>query len=231
MKFRVGIDSNAITFIDAGRIAEDEGCSAVALHARTAEQLYSGSADWSHIAALKEAVTSIPVLGNGDIWEADDALAMIEQTAADGVVVGRGCLGRPWIFRDLAAAFAGEPLPPRPDLGEVLDGMEEHARLLCGDFGEERGIKDFRKHTGWYLKGFPIGSEIRRQLNQVRSLEQLYEEIGGLDRSTPFPADGMRIVRGHSGAAKSVTLPEGWLDSRDDAVSVKAEAEALVSGG
>ncbi|MEZ5168005.1 MAG: tRNA dihydrouridine synthase DusB [Acidimicrobiales bacterium] len=142
VKFRVGIDDSTPTFLDAGRIAEDEGCRAVALHARTAHQLYSGSADWRRIAELKEAVTTIPVLGNGDIWEADDAVRMLRETGADGVVVGRGCLGRPWLFRDLAAVFDGRPVPPRPDLGQVIDGMLDHARLLCDWLGEPHGIRD-----------------------------------------------------------------------------------------
>ncbi len=231
VKFRVGIDDRTTTFIDAGVIAEQEGCRAVALHARTANQLYSGSADWSRIAELKDAVTSIPVLGNGDIWEASDALAMMRQTGADGVVVGRGCLGRPWIFRDLAKAFNGEPLPERPTLGEVLDEMIEHAELLCEWMGEPNGIRDFRKHTGWYLKGFPIGSRVRHQLNQIDSLDNLRAVTGSLDRSIAFPEGAMRIVRGHHGSPKTVQLPEGWLDRRDDLVELSADAEALVSGG
>ncbi len=231
VKFRVGISDDAITFLDAGRIAEDEGCRAVALHARTAKQLYSGAADWHRITELKQAVTSIPVLGNGDIWEAGDALRMMRSTGADGVVVGRGCLGRPWIFRDLAAAFEGRPVPTPPDLGEVLDGMIEHAEMLCDWMGEQRGVRDFRKHTGWYLKGFPAGGETRRHLNRVGSLEEMRELVAGLDRHTPFPEGGMRMVRGHHGSAKQVQLPEGWLDARDDAVELPRGAEDLVSGG
>lgn len=231
VKFRVGLDDERLTFLDAGRIAEDEGCRAVALHARTAEQLYSGVADWSRIAELKQAVTSIPVLGNGDIWEAADALAMMRETGADGVVVGRGCLGRPWLFRDLAAVFEGDETPAPPDLGAVVDEMVQHAELLCDHLGADRGIRDFRKHTGWYLKGFPTGPEVRRTLNQARSLEQLHEVVSSLDRSVPFPAEGMRMVRGHHGSPKPVALPEGWLDDRDGAVELAAAAEQLVSGG
>jgi len=231
VKFRVGIDDDTITFLDAGRIAEDEGCRAVALHARTANQLYSGTADWRRIAELKEAVTTIPVLGNGDIWEADDALAMLRTTGADGVVVGRGCLGRPWIFRDLAEVFDGRPVPPRPDLGEVLDGMVEHAELLCEWMGEPYGIRDFRKHTGWYLKGFPTGNEVRRLLHSVESLDEMRDLVGGLDRTLPFPEGGMRMIRGHHGPPKDVHLPEGWLDHRDDDVALPKGAEQLVSGG
>ena len=231
VKFRVGIDDHAITFLDAGRIAEDEGCRAVALHARTASQLYSGVADWDRVAELKSAVTSIPVLGNGDIWEADDALRMMRETGADGVVIGRGCLGRPWIFRDLAEVFEGRPVPPRPDLGEVLDGMVEHAELLCAWMGDSRGMRDFRKHTGWYLKGFPTGNDVRRMLNKVASLEEMRDLVGGLERSLPFPEGGMRMVRGHHGSPKEVHLPQGWLEDRDGEVDLAAGAERLVSGG
>jgi nifR3 family TIM-barrel protein len=231
VKFRVGIGPDTTTFLDAGRIAEEEGCRAVALHARTAEQLYSGEADWSRIAELKQAVTSIPVLGNGDIWEAADALTMMRETGADGVVVGRGCLGRPWLFRDLAATFEGRDVPAPPALGEVVDEMVEHAGLLCEHLGPERGIRDFRKHTGWYLKGFPTGPEVRRTLNQARSLDQLREVVAGLDRSIPFPDGGMRMVRGHHGSSKRVALPDGWLDDRDGMVELSEGAEQLVSGG
>jgi tRNA-dihydrouridine synthase len=110
IKFRIGVSDQHPTYLDTGRVAEDEGCAAVALHARTAAQLYSGTARWETIAALKAAVRSIPVLGNGDVWEAEDALRMMRITGCDGVVVGRGCLGRPWLFRDLwAAAVWGVP--------------------------------------------------------------------------------------------------------------------------
>ena len=231
LKFRVGIDDSTTTFIDTARIAQDEGCRAVALHARTASQMYSGAADWQRIAELKSVVTEIPVFGNGDIWEADDALAMMRATGADGVVVGRGCLGRPWIFEDLARVFEGQPVPVRPNLGKVVDGMVEHAELLCDWMGEPSAIRDFRKHTGWYLKGFAIGSEVRRRLNQVGSLAELRSLLDGLDQTLPFPEGGMRLVRGHQGTARDVHLPQGWLDDRDDEPALGAGAEQLVSGG
>ena len=176
-------------------------------------------------------VTEIPVFGNGDIWEADDALKMMRTTGADGVVIGRGCLGRPWIFEDLARVFDGQPLPARPNLGKVVDGMADHAELLCDWLGEPSGIRDFRKHTGWYLKGFAIGNEVRRKLNKVGSLDELRALLGGLDRTLPFPQGGMRMVRGHHGSARNVHLPQGWLDDRDDEVVVSRGAEQLVSGG
>ena len=118
VKLRKGIDDDHLTYLEAGRSAQDAGAAWVALHARTAEQLYSGQADWAAIARLKDALT-VPVLGNGDLWTGKDALRMVEATGADGVVVGRGCLGRPWLFGELAAAFAGEPAPTPPTLAEV----------------------------------------------------------------------------------------------------------------
>src|SRR6476619_3002496 len=159
MKTRKGIDDDHLTFLDAGRIAQESGIAAIALHGRTAIQGYSGEADWTAIAELVAHV-DIPVLGNGDIWEAGDALRMIEETGVDGVVVGRGCLGRPWLFRDLAAAFAGEQVATLPTLGEVKAMMRRHAELLCLHMGEERGCKEFRKHVAWYLKGFAAGGEL-----------------------------------------------------------------------
>ena len=231
LKFRVGIDDSTTTFYDTARIAQEEGCKAVALHARTANQLYSGAANWERIAELKSVVTEIPVLGNGDIWEAGDALKMMRSTGADGVVIGRGCLGRPWIFEDLASVFEGRPLPPRPNLGKVLDGMLLHAELLCDWMGEPSGIRDFRKHTGWYLKGFATGSEVRYKLNKVGSLDELRTLLDSLDRTLPFPEGGMRMVRGHHGSPRSVHLPQGWLDDRDGEVALSKGAEQLVSGG
>ncbi len=231
VKFRLGIDDEHLTFLDAGRIAADAGVAAVTLHARTAAQMYSGHADWDRIGELKAALGDVPVLGNGDIWEATDAVAMLERTGADGVVVGRGCLGRPWLFADLAAVLTGRPLPPRPTLGRVVDEMIEHARLLVEHLGPERGVKDFRKHTGWYLKGFPVGSGVRRRLNQVRTLDELVRIARSLPREVPFPAGGMRLVRGHHGPPRPVTLPEGWLDTRDEEIHLDADAESPVGGG
>ena len=167
MKTRKGIDDDHLTYLDAGRIAQESGCAAIALHGRTVSQAYSGEADWDAIGELVAHV-DIPVLGNGDIWEAADALRMVEQTGAAGVVVGRGCLGRPWLFRDLAAAFAGEQVATLPTLGEVAAMMRRHAELLCQHMGEERGCKEFRKHVSWYLKGFAAGGELRRNLGARR---------------------------------------------------------------
>ena len=230
-KLRKGIDDDHLTYLEAGRIAEDVGAAAVALHARTAEQLYSGHADWPAIEALKNAVTSIPVLGNGDIWEADDAIRMVQETSCDGVVVGRGCLGRPWLFRDLADAFDGRPLQTPPSLGEVADIMRDHADRLVRWFGDHVGIRGFRKHPGWYLKGFPAGPVIRNSLSRIESLEELNELLSQLDGSIPFPVEAGRMGRGHTHGPKRVKLPAGYLQSRDVAAPLPAEAAVAVSGG
>lgn len=215
MKTRKGLDDDHLTYLDAGRIAQESGVAAIALHGRTVQQAYSGQADWDAIAALVDHV-DIPVLGNGDIWEAADALRMVEQTGAAGVVVGRGCLGRPWLFRDLAAAFHGEDVATLPTLGEVKAMMRRHAELLSEHMGEERGCKEFRKHITWYLKGFPAGGELRHQLALVDSLASLDELLAGLDDDAPFPEHELGTPRGRQGSPrKRVVLPDGWLDDTD----------------
>ncbi len=232
LKFRIGIDERYTTHLESGRIAQEEGCAAVALHARTAAQLYDGEARWDAIARLKQQVTRIPVLGNGDVWEAEDALRMLRQTGCDGVVVGRGCLGRPWLFRDLADVFAGrEPRDP-PDLGAVVDAMLEHARLLVEWMGhEEAGMRAFRKHSSWYTKGFRGGSPLRERLMHVVGLAELHQVLGGLDRAQPFPPDAMRVPRGKTAGTQKVALPEGYLDDLDDATPPSPLAELADSGG
>ncbi len=229
VKFRIGIDDEHRTHLDAGRIAAEEGAAAVALHARTAAQRYSGTADWDQIAALKEHVTGVPVLGNGDIFEASDALAMMSATGCDGVVIGRGCLGRPWLFAELSAAFTGSPSPAPPTLGEVASIILRHGELLAAHFGEDKGMRDIRKHVAWYLHGFPAGADLRRSLALVKSLAELEELLGGLDADVPFP-EAATGPRGRQGSAASVALPEGWLADPDDC-TVPAGAEVMHSGG
>src|SRR3989442_11073185 len=215
IKFRMGINADYLTFLTAGRVAEDEGCAAVGLHARTAAQLYHGHAEWEAIAELKRAVR-IPVLGNGDIWEAQDALRMMRQTGCDGVIVGRGCLGRPWLFRDLADVFAGrEPVDP-PNFAEVLEIMFVNARKLCDWFGERMALRTFRRHASWYTKGFRMTSEVRGGLMRVETLGQLEELFRGADRSQPFPPSAMRVVRGKATGVQKVALPAGFLNNLDD---------------
>ncbi|MBO0826838.1 MAG: tRNA dihydrouridine synthase DusB [Streptosporangiales bacterium] len=230
VKMRKGIDESHLTYLDAGRIAEDEGAATVALHARTAAQHYSGEADWAAIARLKEAV-SIPVLGNGDVWEASDAVAMMRATGCDGVVVGRGCLGRPWLFRDLADAFDGRERRHRPSLGEVVAVMRRHAQLLAADVGEDKGVREFRKHVAWYLKGFPVGTELRRSLATASTLAELDDLAGALDPHVPWPTENESVPRGRQGGPRRVALPEGWLDDPDDPTPPTGEAELDISGG
>ena len=236
VKMRVGIDADHVTYLDAGRIAEAEGAAALALHGRTAAQAYSGTADWEAIARLKEAVRSIPVLGNGDIWSAEDALEMVARTGCDGVVVGRGCLGRPWLFTDLAAAFAGSPARVRPGLREVVATLRRHAEYLVDfyDGDELRACRDIRKHVAWYLKGFPAGSTVRNQLALVDSLAALDALVATLDLDQPWPGEPAEGPRGRSGSPRVVALPENWLRSRElDATqrAQVAQAELSVSGG
>jgi len=234
VKMRVGIDADHTTYLDAGRIAEQEGAAAVALHARTAAQAYSGQADWSAITALKNAVTTIPVLGNGDIWSAEDAVAMMRQTGCDGVVVGRGCLGRPWLFTDLAAAFAGSPERVEPTLREVADTLRRHAAYLADFYADEgRACRDIRKHISWYLKGFSVGGTLRQRLALVDSLADLDAHLDSLDLDQPWPGDA-EGQRGRAGSARKVTLPEFWLESRELNASQRASvqaAELSISGG
>jgi len=230
-KFRMGIDDDLLTFIDTGVICEESGAAAIALHARTATQHYAPSARWEAITELKRAVKTIPVLGNGDIWEAADALRMVEQTGCDGVVIGRGCLGRPWLFRDLVDAFSGVAPRSTPSVGEVLAVMLRHAEALCAHLGEDRGIRDFRKHTGWYLTGYPVGGEMRRRFAEVASLDQLAELATMLDPTLCIVEGGERIARGHTNGPINVVLPEGYLDHLDDMTVPDDAAVVALSGG
>ena len=231
IKFRIGVSDALPTHLEAGRIAQEEGCAAVALHARTAAQLYDGEARWEAIAELKQRVTRIPVLGNGDVWEAHDALRMMRTTACDGVVVGRGCLGRPWLFRDLADVFAGrEPQAP-PRLGEVGAIMLEHASLLAQWFSERPAMRMFRRHTTWYTKGFPGSSRLREDLTRIETLADLRDCVARFEPGARFPASALRVPRGKRSGTQRVALPEGYLDHRDDATPPGAGAEDPVSGG
>lgn len=231
LKFRMGIDDRCLTYLDAGHIGEEEGCAAVALHARTAAQLYDGEARWEAIARLKDAVRTIPVLGNGDVWEAEDALRMMRQTGCDGVVVGRGCLGRPWLFRDLADVFDGRAPADPPALGQVVDLMLAHARLLSEWMGEGPAMRAFRRHATWYTKGFRGSAALRRRLMRVRRLGELEAVLAGVDRDEPFPPAAMRVPRGKTSGTQKVVLPEGYLSNLDDDSPPVAEAESAVSGG
>jgi nifR3 family TIM-barrel protein len=229
VKMRVGIDRAHHTYRDAALRAQDAGVAHVALHGRTAADFYGGTADWAPIAELADLL-DIPVLGNGDIWEADDAVRMVRETGCAGVVVGRGCLGRPWLFADLADAFDGRSERARPGLRAVAATMRRHAELLTEWIGEQRGVIDFRKHVAWYLKGFAVGSELRAALAQASSLAELSERLDRLDVDQPFPAAVIGQPRGRTSGARTVALPAGWLASGDSR-TVPAEAELAHSGG
>lgn len=230
-KFRIGLHDGLVTHLTTGRIAAEEGISAIALHARTAEQHYAGDARWEAIGELKAAVPDVPVLGNGDIWEAADAVAMMRATGCDGVVIGRGCLGRPWLFGELVAALAGQPAPPAPLLGAVRDVMADHARLLADHEGESRAMRDFRKHAGWYLTGYPVGSEARRRLSAVSTLAELDDLLAALDPTLALAPGGQRIRRGHTNGPIRVVLPEGFLDDPDDLTPPDDADVMAMSGG
>ncbi|MGO2467990.1 MAG: tRNA dihydrouridine synthase DusB [Microbacterium gubbeenense] len=235
VKMRKGVDDDHPTYLDAARIAEDVGAAAVSLHARTLEEAYSGTADWSAIARLKEHVHSIPVLGNGDIWSAADAIRMVDETGCDGVVVGRGCLGRPWLFGELARAFGGEAPIVDATLAFVAQAFRRHAELLVDFYeDEQRGCRDIRKHASWYFKGYPVGGDMRGRFTKVDTLAEIDDLIGELDLSAPYPGDSVEGPRGRAGRARRAVLPEHWLSSRtlDHAASAELqEAELDTSGG
>ncbi|MFC5930320.1 tRNA dihydrouridine synthase DusB [Cryobacterium melibiosiphilum] len=235
IKMRKGIDADHLTYLEAAKAAQGAGVSAIALHARTAADYYSGQADWSAITTLKNTITDIPILGNGDIWSAGDALRMMDETGCDGVVVGRGCLGRPWLFGDLAAAFKGESLTIEPSLGQVAAAFYRHAELLTEFFeSEARACRDIRKHVAWYFKGYPVGGDTRASLAMVESLAQLGDLLGTLDGDLPYPGAGAEGPRGRAGSPKKTSLPQYWLESRElvgrDRVNL-TEGEGDTSGG
>jgi nifR3 family TIM-barrel protein len=231
LKFRIGIDDGLLTHLSSGLVAQEEGCVAVGLHARTAAQLYDGHARWEAIAELK-ARLRIPVLGNGDIWEAGDALRMMRQTGCDGVIVGRGCLGRPWLFRELADVFEGNAVKQPPALGVVVEVMLEHARWTAEWFGEAPALRAFRRQAAWYTKGFRGSARLRQALTHVDTLADLAAAVSGIDPNEPFPRAALRVSRGKHSGTQVVSLPEGYLDRLDDdAVPVGADEEAGGDGG
>jgi nifR3 family TIM-barrel protein len=231
VKMRVGIDHEHHTYREAAMSAADLGVAWVALHARTASQLYEGKSDWSKIADLVEhlAPTGVPVLGNGDIWSGADGVAMMEQTGCAGVVVGRGCLGRPWLFADLVSAFAGETNRSAPTLFEVRAIMLRHAQLLITYFeNEDRAMRDLRKHMAWYLKGFRVPREVRASLGMVASLQEMQDLLSNLEEQ-PYPIEVGDAPRGRTSHGRPVSLPDGWLKDPDELVSITIDDS--VSGG
>ena len=222
VKMRLGVDDETLTYLAAGRAAQEAGAVAVTLHARTAEQLYSGTADWAAIAALKAAL-DVPVLGNGDVWTGADGVRMVAATGCDGVVVGRGCLGRPWLFRDLADAFAGRPVRPAPPLGEVVAAMREHVRLLGS-------AVEFRKHTRWYLTGYPVPAATRAALLGADTVADVDTALATLDPAAGIEPGADARPRGVTHGPRRVVLPDRWRESADD-LTPPYEADLLVSGG
>ncbi len=231
VKMRVGIDSDHQTFLESAKSAADIGATWVALHARTAAQLYEGKSDWSKITELVEhlAPTGVPVLGNGDIWSGLDAINMMSQTGCAGVVVGRGCLGRPWLFADLVAAFNGEQSRVNPNLFEVRKVMLRHGQLLVEYFeNEDRAMRDIRKHMAWYLKGFSVPREIRSSLGMVSSLDEMEQLLSGVS-DQPYPQAVGDAPRGRSSHGRPVSLPDGWLNDPDEFATITIDD--AISGG
>lgn len=230
IKFRMGVDEDHMTYVESGRIGQEEGCALVAMHARTAAQLYDGEARWESIADLKSRVTHIPVLGNGDIWEAEDALRMMRSTGCDGVVVGRGCLGRPWLFRDLADVFDGRTPENPPNLAQVTEVMRTHAQKLADWSEEAPAMRAFRRHATWYIKGFRGSAKMRALLMRVTTLAELDAALSEIACDESFPPTAMRVKRGKTAGTQKVALPEGYLDDLDDATPPCAEAEDADGG-
>jgi len=231
VKMRVGIDSDHQTFLESAKSAADLGVAWVALHARTAAQLYEGKSDWSKITELVEhlAPTDVPVLGNGDIWSGQDAISMMAQTGCAGVVVGRGCLGRPWLFADLVTAFNGENKRANPTLFEVRQIMLRHGQLLVEYFeNEDRAMRDIRKHMAWYLKGFSVPREIRACLGMVGSLIEMEQLLSGVT-DQPYPQEVGDAPRGRSSHGRPVSLPDGWLNDPDEFATITIDD--AISGG
>lgn len=178
VKIRKGFDDTCINAVEIAKIIEDAGAAAVAVHGRTREQYYSGKADWDIIRRVKEAV-NIPVIGNGDVVSGESALAMQRETGCDGVMIGRGAQGNPWIFSELLAFEKTGIMPQRPDVEAVKQMMLRHARLQLQYKGEYLGIREMRKHVAWYTSGLPNSAKLRSEINMVESyqeLEQLLEE-------------------------------------------------------
>ncbi len=236
VKMRVGVDDEHVTYLDAGRTAAQEGVAWVALHGRTAAQMYAGRADWTTIARLVRELdgSGVPVLGNGDVWTAADAVRLVDETGAAGVVVGRGCLGRPWLFGQLAAAFAGAPVPADPDLPVVLATLRRHAQLLVDDYGEERGCRDIRKHMAWYLKGYTVRQPVRQALGMVETLAGLDDLLAQIEPDQQADPQVQGAPRGRTSGNRRPTLPDRWLESptlQECDRAFLASAELNVSGG
>ena len=174
VKFRAGWDDAHRNAVEIAKAVEDAGVSAVAVHGRTRQQFYEGKADWSIIAEVKQAV-SVPVFGNGDIFTVEDGLRMLKETGVDGLMIGRGADGNPWLFRELAAVLHGEERPAPPTLAERLAQASEHLDMLIDYKGEHISVKEMRRHISAYLKGLPHAAEFRGRFHKVDTREQFRE--------------------------------------------------------
>lgn len=174
VKIRKGFDDDHVNAVEMAHILQESGVAAVAVHGRTREQFYSGQADWDIIAQVKAAV-KIPVIGNGDVTDGESALRLLEQTGCDGVMIGRGAQGNPWIFREVTAALEGRELPPRPTRRELYDMIVRHAQLAAQYKGEYITVREMRKHLAWYTTGLPHAAALRRQINGMETMEELFE--------------------------------------------------------
>jgi len=250
-KFRIGLTDHLTTSLDSGKICEEEGLAAVSLHARTAAQLYDGNANWDAIAELVGAI-SIPVIGNGDIWTADDALKMMKHTKCAGVMIGRGCLGRPWLFRDLARAFDGDSLDSirqdsAPPLASVIAVMRDHLTRSLAWFGmhgqsEHSVVCSMRKHWKWYLTGFDTNPRDLGRLMEATSADAVHRALDCLSASAAAVrlnasaaigprGKGIAPSSSRSSTFNSVSLPAGFLQTLDDDVELPPSAEGRVEFG
>ena len=238
VKMRLGLDDDRLTHLDTASIAIEEGIAAVALHARTVEQGYADTARWDRIAELVEFVDgAVPVLGNGDVWVAQDALRMVERTGCDGVVVGRGCLGRPWLFADLAAAFAGEEPAGPPPFAVVADLARHHLDLLLLDadaVGDEHAtqavIRRFRKHLRWYVLGYvDEGSDLHDRAGRIRDRDEVEAVLAAVPADAEVLPEWVAAPRGKQSPGR-VKLPHRWWADRDEDVTVP-DPTGILSGG
>ncbi|WP_336250540.1 tRNA dihydrouridine synthase DusB [Stomatohabitans albus] len=231
VKSRLGIDDDHLYAYDLAVGAAQVGAAGFTLHARTAEQAYSGHAYWQAIGELVRDVPTIPILGNGDIFSGYDAREMAAQTGCAGVVVGRGCLGRPWLFRDIEAALNHQSIPAPPTLGDVCTMIIRHTELLVEYLGMRSGCLEIRKHTGWYLQGFPVGGQLRKRLHHVEHIDEVRAALADLPADLPMPPEAAHMKRGHTHGPKPVRLPQGWMDSRQMDGELAPEADIVLSGG
>ena len=181
VKFRLGWDKGSINCVEFAKAMEQAGVAAVAVHGRTKTQMYSGTANWDYIRAVKEAV-SIPVMANGDVFEPQDAVRILRYTGADMAMIGRGCFGNPWLFQRAKAALAGEEIPPLPPLAQRCDTAVRQFELSAQQKGEHIACLEARKHYAWYLKGVPHAGYYKEQISHVSTLEDIYKVTAGIKR-------------------------------------------------